>query len=67
MHVKLGDFGVSEKFEDMSSMLYVRGATKYFCKPNIWEKMEDRTKIRVEEALQNDYHCLWKTFKWTLK
>ena len=27
MHVKLGDFGTSEKFEDMSSILYLRGAT----------------------------------------
>ena len=27
MQVKLGDFGTAERFEDMQSILYLRGAT----------------------------------------
>ena len=67
MQVKLGDFGTAEKFEDMSSILYLRGATKFFCDPSIWKKINEGTEVSVKEALKNDYYCLWKTFEWTLK
>ena len=67
MQVKLGDFGTAEKFENMSSNLFLRGATKFFSSPSIWKKINDGTEVSVEEALQNDYYCLWKTFEWAVK
>ena len=51
----------------MSSTLYVRGANEYFSLPSIRKNFNEGTGISAEEALINDYHCLWKTFEWAKK
>ena len=67
MQVKLGNFDTAERFEDMSSTLYLRGASEYFSLPSIWKNFNEGTGISAEEALLNDYHCLCKTFEWAKK
>lgn len=29
--------------------------------------MNDGIEVEVKELLENDYHCLWKTFEWAKK